>query len=133
MWFWRENSKLIYHGLRVMKFPEISWKINKMRKQRVALIFSAKMTSSNKIPMTYMCFLSIRLTIIQIDFLPRDTGCLNVMTWSWELPSEIKLDSKKKIFLDRAGIDLGFPRMLAWRFTTELSKLDTLNRKFFFK
>ena len=27
----------------------------------------------------------------------------------------------KKIFLERVGIDLGFPRMLAGRYTTELS------------
>ena len=52
------------------------------------------------------------------------------MTWSWELPSEIKLDSLQKIFLEWAGIDLGFPRMLARRSTTELSKLDTLKRNF---
>ena len=35
----------------------------------------------------------------------------------------------EKIFLERAGIDLGFPRMLARRSPTELSKLDTSKGK----
>jgi len=35
----------------------------------------------------------------------------------------------EKIFLERAGIDLGFPRMLARRSSTELSKLDTSKGK----
>ena len=61
---------------------------------------------------------------------PRDTAWLNIMTWSWELLSEIKLDSLQKIFLEWAGIDLGFPRMLARRSTTELLKLDTQKRIF---
>ena len=76
-------------------------------------------------------FVKLFMPLESLSYLkPRDTAWLNIMTWSWELPSEIKLDSLQKIFLEWAGIDLGFPRMLARRSTTELSKLDTLKRNF---
>ena len=39
----------------------------------------------------------------------------------------------EKIFLERAGIDLGFPRLLARRSSTELSKLDTSKRDILLK